>query len=51
LGSGNGYLQTACAYVHLKPVRAHLLGSEDGLLAYPWSSFGWYLVAPEHRHG
>jgi REP element-mobilizing transposase RayT len=50
-GSGNGYLKTACDYVHLNPVRAHLLGTEDRLLAYPWSSFGWYVAAPEHRPG
>jgi REP element-mobilizing transposase RayT len=50
-GRGNGYLKTACDYVHLNPVRAHLLGTEDRLLAYPWSSFGWYLAAPEHRPG
>ena len=37
-GSGNGYLKTACDYVHLNPVRAQLLGTEDRLLAYPWSS-------------
>ena len=24
---------------------------ETRLLAYPWSSFGWYLAAPEHRPG
>ncbi len=48
-GSGNGYLRTACDYVHLNPVRANLLKSEDRLLAYPWSSFGYYLSAPEHR--
>jgi len=45
------YLKRACDYVHLNPVRAHLLGTEDRLLAYPWSSFGWYLAAPEHRPG
>ena len=50
-GSGNGYLKTACDYVHLNPTRAGLLGQEDRLLAYPWSSFGWYLAAPEHRPG
>ena len=50
-GSGNGYLKTVCDYVHLNPVRAHLLGREERLLAYPWSSFGWYLAAPEHRPG
>lgn len=48
-GSGNGYLRTACDYVHLNPVRAKLLPREDRLLAYPWSSFGYYLSAPEHR--
>ncbi len=47
--SGNGYLRTACDYVHLNPVRACLLKAEDRLLAYPWSSFGYYLSAPEHR--
>jgi len=48
-GSGNGYLRTACDYVHLNPVRAHLLRPEERLLAYPWSSLGYYLAAPEHR--
>jgi putative transposase len=50
-GSGNGYLRTASDYVHLNPVRAGLLGAEDRLLAYPWSSFPLYLAAPEHRPG
>ena len=50
-GNSNGYLKTACHYVHLNPVRAHLLGTEDRLLAYPWSSFVWYLAVPEHRPG
>jgi REP element-mobilizing transposase RayT len=48
-GSGNGYLRTACDYVHLNPVRARLLKAEERLLSYPWSSFGSYLAAPEHR--
>ncbi len=48
-GSGNGYLRTACDYLHLNPVRAGLLSAQERLLAYPWSSFGWYLAAPEHR--
>jgi hypothetical protein len=48
-GSGNGYLRAACDYVHLNPVRAHILKPEDRLLAYPWSSFGLYLAASEHR--
>jgi hypothetical protein len=50
-GSGKGYLKTACDYVHLNPVRAGLLRSEDRLVAYPWSSLMWYLAAPEHRPG
>lgn len=48
-GGGGGYLKTVCDYVHLNPVRAKLLGPEDRLLAYPWSSLGWYLAAAEHR--
>jgi REP-associated tyrosine transposase len=48
-GSGNGYLRSACDYVHLNPVRAGLLKAEERLLAYPWSSLGYYLAAPEHR--
>lgn len=48
-GSGNGYLRSACDYVHLNPARAGLLRPEERLLAYPWSSFGYYLAAPEHR--
>jgi len=50
-GSGNGYLRTACDYVHLNPARAGLLRPDERLLAYPWSSFGYYLAAPEHRPG
>src|SRR6266581_4957352 len=48
-GSGNGYLRTACDYVHLNPVRARLVKPEERLLAYRWSSLGAYLAAPEHR--
>ena len=48
-GSGNGYLRTACDYVHLNPVRARLLKAGERLLAYPWSSYGAYLAAREHR--
>lgn len=50
-GSSNGYLRTACDYVHLNPVRAGLLKAEERLLSYPWSSFGYYLAAPQHRPG
>jgi len=48
-GSGNGYLRTACDYVHLNPVRAGLLQPPERLLAYPWSSFGAYLAVAAHR--
>jgi putative transposase len=48
-GSGDGYLRTVCDYVHLNPVRAKLIKPEDRLLAYPWSSLGWYAAAREHR--
>jgi REP element-mobilizing transposase RayT len=48
-GSGNGYLRTACDYVHLNPVRAYMLKAEERLLSYPWSSLGAYLAVPEHR--
>ena len=43
-GSGNGYLRTACDYVHLNPVRAGMLKDGERLLSYPWSSFGAYLA-------
>jgi len=50
--SGNGYLRTACDYVHLNPVRAGLLPPSERLLAYPWSRFGAYLAAAAaHRPG
>ena len=35
--------------MHLNPARARLLKPDERLLAYPWSSFGYYLAAPEHR--
>jgi REP-associated tyrosine transposase len=42
-GSANGYLKTACDYVHLNPVRAGLLNPEQPLQAYRWSSYPLYL--------
>ena len=48
-GSGNGYLKTVCDYVHLNPVRAKLLPSEEPLRAFRWSSFAEYLKAPARR--
>jgi putative transposase len=48
-GSGNGYLRTACDYVHLNPVRAGLLKPEAPLESYRWSSYGEYLKEPSQR--
>ena len=42
-GSGNGYLKSVCDYVHLNPVRAGLLGPEQPLETYRWSSYPLYL--------
>ncbi len=48
-GSGNGYLKSVCDYVHLNPVRAHLLGPEAPLDSYRWSSYPLYLQEPSRR--
>jgi len=48
-GSGNGYLQSVCEYVHSNPVRTHLLRPEQKLLEYAWSGWPQYLKAPEER--
>ena len=41
-GSGDGYLNTVCDYVHLNPVRAKLLRSDEPLETFKWSSYGQY---------
>lgn len=38
----SGYLTTLSDYIHLNPVRAGLIGLEDKLFGYPWSSYPWY---------
>jgi len=48
-GSGDGYLKTACDYVHLNPARAKLLTPEQPLTAYRWSSWPEYLKNPGQR--
>src|SRR6266568_1125488 len=48
-GSGNGYLKSVCDYVHLNPVRARLLATQQSLESYRWSSYGQYLKAPVQR--
>jgi putative transposase len=48
-GSGNGYLKTACDYVHLNPAGAKLLTAEQPLSEFRWSSYPAYLGAPSGR--
>jgi REP element-mobilizing transposase RayT len=48
-GSGNGYLQTVCDYVHLNPARAKLLRAAEPLREYRWSSWPEYLKTPGQR--
>ena len=48
-GSGGGYLQTVCEYVHLNPVRAKLLRPEQALRVFQWSSWPDYLRPPKKR--
>jgi putative transposase len=48
-GSGNGYLQTVCDYVHLNPTRAKLLRGREPLSAFAWSSYRYYLGTPARR--
>jgi len=42
-------LKTVCDYVHLNPVRAKLITSEQSLKAYRWSSYPEYLRPPSQR--
>jgi len=48
-GSGDGYLQTVCDYVHLNPVRAKLLSQKMPLSRFRWSSYGEYLKPVRQR--
>jgi REP element-mobilizing transposase RayT len=41
-GRSPGYLRSACDYVHLNPVRAGIVGAEEKLECYPWSSYPAY---------
>ena len=38
-----------CDDVHLNPVRAGLIGPEEPLQSYPWSSYPGYLEEPQRR--
>ena len=48
-GSGTGYLKSVCDYVHLNPARAKLVGPEQPLKSFGWSSWPAYLKAPSRR--
>ena len=45
------YLRTACDYVHLNPDRAGLVGAEELLESYAWSSYPEYLKPARRRVG
>src|ERR1035437_2548889 len=48
-GSGNGYLRPVCDYVHLNPMRANRLRSDQPLKDFAWSSWPEFLKPPEER--
>jgi REP element-mobilizing transposase RayT len=48
-GSGTGYLKTVCDYAHLNPLRAKLLGPEQKLSSYRWSSLRYYMLPRRKR--
>jgi putative transposase len=39
----DGYLRRVCDYTHLNPVRAKIVGEQDALESYAWSSYPLYL--------
>ena len=43
------YLRTVCDYVHLNPVRAGLIGKQERLQKYRWSSYPSYLRGKRKR--
>jgi putative transposase len=47
-GSGDGYLRTACDYIHLNPVRAKIVRAGAALETFRWSSYPNY-IAPAPR--
>ena len=47
--SNHHYLRKVCDYVHLNPVKAHLLKKGEPLENYSWSSFNNYLQSPDRR--
>lgn len=39
-----GYFTTLSDYIHLNPVRANIVGANDKLFSYRWSSYPWYVA-------
>ena len=48
-GSSSEYLRSVCDYVHLNPVRAGLVGKNQRLGKYRWSSYPSYLHGGKKR--
>ncbi|XOV72394.1 MAG: transposase [Verrucomicrobiota bacterium] len=48
-GSRKGYLHKLCDYIHLNPVRAHLVADDQYLKDFPWTSYPLYLLPPTQR--
>jgi putative transposase len=48
-GREGEYLRRVCDYVHLNPVRAGMLGRDQALHSYRWSSYVFCLKAPKRR--
>jgi REP element-mobilizing transposase RayT len=48
-GSGDGYLEIVCDYVHLNPARAKLIAPGKRLESFRWSSYPAYLQSPRQR--
>jgi hypothetical protein len=48
-GGGVGYPRVVCDYVHLNPARAKVIGAEERLESFGWSSYPAYLKPPRRR--
>jgi REP element-mobilizing transposase RayT len=44
-----GYFATVSDYIHLNPARARLLGEQEALVDFRWSSLPWYVRRPSER--
>src|SRR4051812_32227108 len=44
-----GYFTTLADYIHLKPIRAHLVSLDQRLFDYAWSSYRWFAATAGRR--